>query len=269
MTTGRRNYRNKRGEKLKGVTTILGVLGKPALIGWGYNQGLENYDRLAQLVVGILNAEKPVRPGRKLALLDKEVRGFRVSPLYDKRDKAADAGTLAHLMVEKYLLGQPPINLAEYLHANRPPDLDREDLANWKDDVRWKAEGCYSTFKSWAEGHKFQVVCVEEELVSEEWQYGGTIDLGAVIGQTDAGITMSDLKTSKGIYLTHKIQLAAYGKLWSENHPDMPVVKYQILAPHPNGHMQQESWNDLSHELAIFKACLEIDKHLTATGQKL
>ena len=34
MTTTRRNYRDGEGKKLPGVTTVLGVLEKPALVPW-------------------------------------------------------------------------------------------------------------------------------------------------------------------------------------------------------------------------------------------
>jgi len=63
-------YKTKEGERVPGVTTVLGILGKPALIHWAWNLGIEGID-------------------------------------YRKyRDDKADIGTLAHAMVMAHLKGE-------------------------------------------------------------------------------------------------------------------------------------------------------------------
>jgi hypothetical protein len=62
-------YLNAKGEELPGVTTVLDILGKPALIYWAWNQGKKGLDY------------------RKVS------------------SKAADVGTVAHALSEAYLKG--------------------------------------------------------------------------------------------------------------------------------------------------------------------
>ena len=70
-------YRMKNGDKVPGVTTVLGVLAKPALIHWAWDLGIQQID-------------------------------------YRKyRDTLADIGTLAHYMVQCDLSGEKP-DLATY-----------------------------------------------------------------------------------------------------------------------------------------------------------
>lgn len=68
---GKERYRNKAGDILPGVTTIIGdILAKPALIHWAWNLGMEGKDY------------------RK------------------ERDKAADIGTIAHYLISCHLKGE-------------------------------------------------------------------------------------------------------------------------------------------------------------------
>ncbi len=71
-TKAHQRYRNVAGQIVPGVTTILGVLNKPALVPWAWKLGMEGQDY------------------RKVV------------------DKAADIGTIAHGMVEAYLNGKAP-----------------------------------------------------------------------------------------------------------------------------------------------------------------
>ena len=51
----RRNYIQKTtGRKVYGVTTILGILSKPALMWWAYKQGLTNYEELSEHIATVL-----------------------------------------------------------------------------------------------------------------------------------------------------------------------------------------------------------------------
>jgi hypothetical protein len=70
-------YKNANGEIVPGVTTVLGILNKPALVKWANNLGLQGID----------------------------------SSRY--RDEMADVGTLAHYLVMCELTGQTPVT-ADY-----------------------------------------------------------------------------------------------------------------------------------------------------------
>lgn len=80
-------YINAAGDQIPGVTTVCGMLDKPALVGWagklcvaaGYEAGR--------------NGEAPPRWNQVC---------------YGKRDKAAEAGTITHDLFEQHLRGETP-----------------------------------------------------------------------------------------------------------------------------------------------------------------
>ena len=76
-TKGRTIYKSAEGERLPSVTTILGILQKPALLEWAWKLGMEGID-------------------------------------YKKvRDQTADIGKLAHYMIMCHFKGEEP-DLSEY-----------------------------------------------------------------------------------------------------------------------------------------------------------
>ena len=115
------------------------------------------------------------------------------------RDELADAGTLAHYLVTCELTGQKPD--AAYLAEFSQVDRDRADNA-------------LISFYNWLKLHKIEPVLSEQPLVSEKWQFGGTLD---IYGKVDGKLTLLDLKTSKVIYDSHYTQTAGYYKLLLEN----------------------------------------------------
>ena len=155
------------GERVPSVTTILGILNKPALLNWAWKCGLDGED-------------------------------------YKKiRDKAAGIGTIAHEMVEKYLLKEP-FDPSEYSQA----DLE-------------KAEKAFSAFLDWEKAYKIVPEIVEGTIVSEQYKVGGTCDL---VANTENGLILVDLKTSSGIYPEMRLQVAAYAQMLIENGHDIREV---------------------------------------------
>lgn len=154
------------GEKVPGVTSILSRFkDSGALIHWAYTQGKEGKD-------------------------------FR-----ETKQKAADAGTLAHDLVEADLYGATV------------------DLAGIDQDVVDKAQGAFKAYKEWKAQTHLEVVETETPLVSRKFRFGGTPDAMAVRGD----LALLDWKTSNGVYSDYILQLAAYQILWEENHPDRPI----------------------------------------------
>jgi hypothetical protein len=170
-------YRNKKGERIPGTTTIIGRFKESGgLLHWAYQQGMA--------------AE----------------RG-EINNLYDKRDEAADSGTLAHAMVEAHINGNDPSKVPEFEGASQ------EVI-----DQAWKAFGAY---KLWESMTKLEIVDQEMQLVSEDFQFGGCPDAIGIIG---GELCLIDWKTSNGVYPDYLLQLAAYKLLWEENNPDRPLT---------------------------------------------
>jgi hypothetical protein len=246
-------YRTKDGKRVKGVTTLLNVLAKPALIYWAFLQGLENFNRVTEGIMHIVSdaeenyAEYGTEDTASISEIRQFIQHFEIGALYDKRDKAATAGTLGHLFVEN--------------HLKKLPD---PSTAGLPEPIVKKAEGSYLAYLEWERSHKFQMVHSELSLVSEVYGFGGTIDIGAVVGEM--GIV--DIKTSKGIYFTMIVQVAAYGQLYNEHHPDAPIKGYHILRLGEEGDFDHKYWPNLDDYWEVFKLCLGIQNILDKTGDR-
>ena len=161
-----------------------------------------------------------------------EGRNFR-----DTSQKAADIGTIAHAMIEANLKGK---------------DFD---TIQYEKEMIDKAETAYQAWLEWKNLVDFQLLDSEKSLVSEKYQFGGTIDV-AVIKKVTAIV---DLKTSKAVYSDHKIQVAAYGRLWNENYPDNPIQAYYILQlGKEDGSFHYHYWPNLDKAWDVFSALLKI-----------
>lgn len=157
-------YTNAAGTRVPGTTTITGVIDKPALVRWANQLGLQGVD-----------SSKYV-------------------------DELATIGTLAHYMVECWLMETEP-NLG---------DFSPNQIASSK--------VCVDKFFEWVKtagiSHK-DFSLSEQQLVSEKHQFGGTIDIA---GMVNGKATLIDVKTCKGIYDEHKTQVAGgYHLLCEEN----------------------------------------------------
>jgi hypothetical protein len=110
---------------------------------------------------------------------------------------AADAGTIAHAMVEARIRGQ------EFV---MPPEATPEQ--------QQLATSSFGAFEEWIEGSRIELVETEMHLVSAKHRFGGTPD---AVGRMKGALALLDWKTSKAVYAEYLIQLAAYVELWNEN----------------------------------------------------
>lgn len=106
----------------------------------------------------------------------------------DVRDKAADAGTIAHDMMDCFVRGKP------------------FDASAYKPELIEVAKPAYRAFMSWAEQSKFTIAESEVPLISTRYRFGGTRDAILIDGKRALG----DWKTSNSIYPEYLCQLGAY-----------------------------------------------------------
>lgn len=144
-------YTNSKGQRIPGVTTVLGVLDK--------GQGLKNW-------------------------LMKN--GPRAN---DIMKRAGEYGDLVHGVIEGYISGQKATL--------------GKDMAQILDN-----------FKVTLEPHVAEWLMSEEKLISEKYQYGGTLD--AVFKHKDGRTILLDVKTSNGMRDEYIHQLAAYQQALTE-----------------------------------------------------
>lgn len=155
------------GKPVPGVTSILSRFKESgALMWWAWDQGRQGKD-------------------------------FR-----ETKQKAADAGTLAHDMVEHDIYGQP------------------FDRSKHDETLIKRAQGAFEAYQEWKEQTSLQIAEAEVPLLSRTYGFGGTLDALFVRGK----LALGDWKTSNGVYADYLLQLAAYQILWEENHPDQPIT---------------------------------------------
>jgi hypothetical protein len=160
-------YRLADGTKIPSVTTVLARFKDPGgLMHWAWRLGMEGRD-------------------------------YR-----DVRDDAAEAGTLAHAMIEADIR-----------------NLDMPSFRDHSDDVVTEACAAFTSYQEWRAVTGIAPERAEVSLVSERHKYGGTYDALAAQGRR----LLCDWKTSKGIYSEAVIQLGGYAVLHDEHFPSEPL----------------------------------------------
>jgi len=196
-------YRLKDGSIAPGVTTVLNVLNKPALVPWANNLGLE---------------------------------GISVKQYVDK---LASIGTLAHYLIECDLREVEP------------------DTTGYSAEEMNLAENCLISYWEWKKTNNPEPILTEAKMVSEEYKFGGTIDLYCKI---NGELWLVDFKTGKAIYSEMITQLSAYRWLLLEN--GYKTDKVQILRigrDETEGFEPQiKTAEELEPHWERFKSCLRI-----------
>ena len=188
---------NGQRERVPSVTTIIGRFKESGgLIHWAWDCGMKGIDYRAE------------------------------------RDRAADAGTAAHAMVEADIRGKT------------------FDPAPYPSEILEMAQGAFNAYKEWKQQTKLVAVASEVPLVSKVHKFGGTLDAMLVHGL----LAMGDWKSANKVYPDNLMQLAAYGALWDENNPSNPVRGgYHLLRfDKTHGDFEHRFFASLDNELEQF-----------------
>ena len=169
------------GKKVPSVTTILGIVAKPALINWSANMAADYF-------------KSQIEPGKsydeiQLNTIWKDAK----SAHYKKKVETGDIGTFVHNWVENYIKG-----------------IEQQEPVN--DQLRESTE----RFLKWQKDHKVKFLASEQVVYSKKHNYCGTLDFICTIG---GRLVLGDLKTSSGIYNEYFLQTAAYRLARSEEYP--------------------------------------------------
>jgi hypothetical protein len=187
MPTAKGGYFTTTGERVPSVTTILSRFNESgALIAWAASQAAKY---VAENV-----SENPSRQD-VLKLCDAAKYNYR-----DVRDQAADAGTMAHDAVERWIKGQPI-------------------TFEGSEEVCKRARKSFDAFLEWADQTQLKVIHTEMPLVSDKYRFGGTLDAMTINNK----LSLTDWKSSNALYPEYLCQIAAYGVLWEEKFPKEPI----------------------------------------------
>jgi hypothetical protein len=203
-------YRTKDGTRVPGVTTLLGRFKDSGpLLQWAFKQGQSG-----------------------------------ASSLYEKRDEAAEVGSVVHDMVECDIHGRE-------FPAIQPAMADRVNSA-------------FSAWRKWRGANQLDIVATETPFVSEVHRFGGTLD--AVARDSDGRLVLLDWKTSNGIYTDYLLQLAAYAILWDEfNEEKIGGGFHLVRFSKEHGDMEHRYWPDLAEAAQMFlllRSAYDLDTRL-------
>lgn len=190
--------------------------------------------------LNVMAKDALIRWANKLGLDGIEVDKFK--------DALARIGSCAHYLIECDVKSEAP-DLSDY--TGKEIDTAKKSFEKWV---------------AWREKNQFELIESELQLVSDQYQFGGTCDIYAKINGV---FTVADIKTSKGCFSEQRTQTVAYKYLLLEN--KRPVDACRIIRV---GRDENEGFDDIlvgGHELhwERFKACLALywaNKNLDNSG---
>lgn len=194
------------GRDAPSVTTCTGKIDKPKLVAWAANMAVEFIQKhvLDQLEKG----EISIADLRKAAVKDlvQQARSYHNK----RKEEAGDRGTRVHEFVEEWVAQVQTADPDDPFSAGATfIDFD-EDI---EDRVR--------LFVEWWVKNKVVPKYQEKRVWSDEGGgYAGTLD---GYWNVNGRWFIVDIKTSKGLWPEHKLQLAAYVYAFMKRYPDDPV----------------------------------------------
>lgn len=210
-------------EIIPNVTSILGVINKPALVPWAVN------------MCGIFLRDNIV-PGQTYTWDEVQRESLIRSMKGHYRDTSGEAlsiGTIVHQFAEDWALDKKP-----------PPPINQ------------KAHSAVMAFVDWWVAHKIKVVAVEKILYSREHGFCGTADL---IAEVDGELSIVDYKTSKAIYQEYYYQVGGAYRVAFEEEIGLKV-KRGIVArfDKENGGFEAKDCEDMEADWECFKSALTL-----------
>jgi len=125
---------------------------------------------------------------------------------------------------EKYLKDKGEIGSLSHAFCTDYLFRKRTNMEDYSAIQIEEAKHSFFAFHKWAKPHDIQPIFVEKQLVSEQYQYGGTLDIYGIVDNLKE---LSDLKSGSGIYEDMIVQVAAYHNLLVEN--GYPVDRVRII----------------------------------------
>ena len=207
----------------------------PELTRNGYQIGENVYPRVSS-VLGVV-----AKPG---------IDGWKRKVGFEQADRIRESsttfGTAVHKACERVALGEP----ADAVIA----DLERGgDLS--------MAE-CVRAFARWLDAAVSEVIATERIVWSDQYRYAGTTDL--LVELKDGRRAVADIKTSKSLSETYRIQLEAY-RLALEERGDLYDARLIVWLPfsHPGVCLEREYADHVTDRRA-WRACLALHRFLQA-----
>jgi len=208
------------GVTVDGVTSILNIINKPALVYWSANKAAEYI-------------EKNLPIGRALDELEvKKLASGCKTAHRTLKDDAADIGTMFHNWAAQHIQGKNPDKPLNSMLLKAV-----EQFLQWIDDKKVK-------FKN-----------SERVVYSKKYNYAGTYDFTAII---DGKRVLGDIKTSTGIWDEYWLQVAAYKQALQEEFSELTIDETVIVRCGKDGSFETQTMNHFEKNIKGFLGALEL-----------
>lgn len=215
------------GKPLLGVTSVLSVISKPALVQWSANEAIKyikenlSYKRLKLFKKGYLVIKDKVLEEARMA--------HRI-----KKEVAGDWGTELHKAVEDWIKEKViPTRLFQ----------ENQIIA-------------FDNFVKWSKDNKVKFLESEKHIWSEKLWIGGICDM---VIEMDGKKYIADIKTSSGIYNEAFFQMGAYD-MCLEEMGTKDISGYIVINLKKDGKMEIKETNDMLQNREAFKFALGLYK---------
>lgn len=234
------------GKRLYGITNILSVIAKPALIQWAADEAVKSF--------GWFDKKKSENVSADMAKMADILQTLQEMPSVDfykllsdarlahrkKKDKAASQGTDMHAVIEAII-------------------KEAIEKSNGYIPSTMKGEGQLGKFLEWAETNKVRFIASEKQMYSESLWIAGTCDM---VFQKDGKTYIGDIKTTSGIYdRTPFFQCAGYSLMLAESEK-IETEGYCIVRLGKDGSFEDKWSFDIEGDRLGFLSALALFKQL-------
>lgn len=211
--------------KLQGVTSVLGIIAKPMLIGWAANMACD--------YIGEFWAHDKTGSKSEWEKLIAEARKAHTR----KKDTASDEGKRIHALIENLVKEAIAINDGKLL-------------------MNLTAEPAVQSFCKWAIDNNIKFLESEKRLYSLEWGVGGTADL---LFEMNNKKYIGDVKTHKKLWDNVPfIQCAAYAKMLKEMEGVEATGTCVISIPKETQKVEAVFREHIGNDIQSFEAALHL-----------
>jgi hypothetical protein len=196
------------GKQYPSVTSILQIVGKPALVNWAANVERELVMECSADLY--LDAAGTPPMNRNAWLTTLQARLGKEKAHKKELAKAAEIGTQIHALVEWTLKG-------ELCHKVGPSPM-----------ICDKAQWGFMAWEDWRKKVNLKPIFIEQTVYSKEYGYAGTLDL---LAEVEGKLTVLDWKSGKQIYPESRLQNAAYRHAIREMKHGDPVQGIIVRLP--------------------------------------
>lgn len=259
-----REYDDGKMVQQDGVTSIVHIIDKSdALVPWAAK-------KVAEKMIDIMPVEPDDDFNMFTTRLSPEafydlVMSAKKAPR-DIKEDAADLGTLAHNCLEDSIRAA----MGNILIFHDDQGATVTEIINWP--VEPRSINCVKAAFDWMQKHHVRWLETERKVYSKKHCYAGTMDGLAYVSSCTSPkccpapftnrLSLIDWKSSNGLWLEYRLQVAAYLAAYQEETSDEVTDRFILRLGKEDGKF--EPWHlELSDQIVDFKGflqCLELSR---------